>query len=184
MSLKGACLRHKGRDLPVWELSGPRVPLQSQPTEPSRDQRCLHKEPCNAVCSPPKIKECQSKALTSVTCARTALAPKRPPPCSQIITAPSGAGLQQRGSWHVAGVCTPHRQTPYRHPPTKYFQTGDWAQDSDVTALHLGRGSASGPTHNMTSRGCSQARNTWPVGVAGAVLGSVNGNSTHFKLQT
>lgn len=131
MSLKGACLRHQGRDLPVWELSGPRVPLQSWPTEPSRDQRCLHTEPCNAVCSPPKIKECQPKAITSVTCARTALAPKRPtPPCFQIITAPSGAGLQQRGSWHVAGVCTPCRQRPYRHPPTKYLQAGDWAQDS------------------------------------------------------
>lgn len=140
VSLKGAFLRHKGRDLPVWELSGPRVPLQSRPTEPSRDQRCLHTEPCNAVCSPPKIKECQSKALTSVTCARTALAPKRPP--------------------HVPRSSQPHQgRGCSRGAPGTLL----------VSALHTGRGPTDTHPQNISRQGTGPRIRTlqlctWDVG--------------------
>lgn len=146
-------MRHKGRDLPVWELSGPRVPLQSWPTEPSRDQRCFHTEPCNAVCSPPKIKECQSKAITSVTCACTALAPKRPPHVPRSSQPLQGQGYS-RGAPGTLLVSALHAgRGPTDTHPQNISRQGTGPRIRDVTALHLGRGSTSGPTHNAMFQG-------------------------------
>lgn len=85
---------------PKPTLLGPRAPAQSLPTQPSKDQHCLHTGPCKAVRSPPKKNEnlspCQHR-----------LGPRESPTPGSHIIKP----LQRRS-------CSRGAPDPPGYPPT------------------------------------------------------------------